>query len=279
MKFRITLQSERSNQVIPLNYQYELSSWMYRIFAQSDEAFSHFLHTDGYQTGTKKFKLFTFSNLYGFRYRIVDRYFKMESRQLRLDLSFQLESAAEKFIMGLFQNQHLTLGNQIAQAQLQVSHIEALPQEPIPTETVTLRTYSPLAVSKPRFNETTQKLEKVYLAPTDAEYEYYFLQNLTEKFASLPESVQQQLAPNGLGNTPMQLEILPYRIRKKAIHIKVHTSAHNTVKGYEFTFRLTAPIPLIELGLNAGFGTQNSMGFGYCKVWHEQNGSKHHLNS
>ncbi len=36
---------------------------------------------------------------------------------------------------------------------------------------------------------------------------------------------------------------------------------------------------LIELGLNVGFGTQNSMGIGYCKGWHEQNGGRHHLNS
>ena len=48
--------------------------------------------------------------------------------------------------------------------------------------------------------------------------------------------------------------------------IKANTEAQTEVKAYWFDFELTAPKEIIELGLNSGFGSMNSVGFGCGEV-------------
>ena len=65
MRFKITLTPDYIlfGNEIPMNYQYELSSFIYRTLARSDSGYSAWLHENGFITGTKRFKLFSFSNL------------------------------------------------------------------------------------------------------------------------------------------------------------------------------------------------------------------------
>ncbi len=50
--------------MLPLNYQYPLSAWIYKVLARGDRGFAEFLHEQGYKMENQKtFKLFTFSNL------------------------------------------------------------------------------------------------------------------------------------------------------------------------------------------------------------------------
>ena len=51
--------------VIPLNYAHQLASVVYHLLGRSSSAYSAFLHGQGYGTGDRRFKLFTFSPLFG----------------------------------------------------------------------------------------------------------------------------------------------------------------------------------------------------------------------
>ena len=53
--------------VLPINYQYFLTSLIYRFINNSSEDYLHFLHVTGYKPGESKkgFKLFTYSMLKG----------------------------------------------------------------------------------------------------------------------------------------------------------------------------------------------------------------------
>lgn len=64
MRFQIKFRLEGKRQVLPLNYQYPLSSWIYKVLEKGDAALSGFLHREGYRLENgKTFKLFTFSQI------------------------------------------------------------------------------------------------------------------------------------------------------------------------------------------------------------------------
>ena len=55
---------------IPINYQYQLSSAIYNLLQKADQEYARELHQKGYEFGSKKFKLFTFSSLFPDFYKI-----------------------------------------------------------------------------------------------------------------------------------------------------------------------------------------------------------------
>ena len=48
MKLKITLEVKQKGQLLPLSYQYELSSWIYGLIYKGDNEFARFLHSKGY---------------------------------------------------------------------------------------------------------------------------------------------------------------------------------------------------------------------------------------
>jgi len=261
MRFKITLHQQGKAQIIPINYQYELSSWIYRVIETADSEFSHFLHSQGYQKGSKQFKLFTFSRFYHFKFKRIQDRLKLLSDSLSFDIAFHIDKAAEKFVMGLFQEQQLTLGDQITQAHLAVEQVSVIPVT-VSTTTITLQAHSPIVIAQPRL-DPDGKLRKDYIPPTHPDYEGLFLRNLQEKYISyLLEKNEGTIELSS--EVPLQFKLLSEQPKSVLVKIKANTAKENKVKGYFYHFELTAPIPLIELGLNAGFGVQNSLGFGCC---------------
>ncbi|MCU0430987.1 MAG: hypothetical protein MUF42_13565 [Cytophagaceae bacterium] len=70
MILNLTFENPQAISAIPLNYQYYLGSWVYKIIAEGDHDFARFLHQKGYVQGAKNFKLFTFSMLQVPEYRL-----------------------------------------------------------------------------------------------------------------------------------------------------------------------------------------------------------------
>lgn len=60
MIFQLILNKNKSNAVIPINYQYPLSAAIYKILQKGDSEYAQFLHEEGYGKG---YKFFTFSDL------------------------------------------------------------------------------------------------------------------------------------------------------------------------------------------------------------------------
>lgn len=72
MRFKLTLKvlSSGLKYSIPISYHYELSAAIYKILASSDVAYAEWLHDNGFNCDTKRFKLFTFSDLVVPRYEL-----------------------------------------------------------------------------------------------------------------------------------------------------------------------------------------------------------------
>jgi CRISPR-associated endoribonuclease Cas6 len=264
MQFKIFFRVIHPGQLLPFSYQYELSAWIYRMISHGDSEFGKFLHSRGYASEKKRFKLFTFSSLYIPEFEPVDDRMKILCPEVSVVVSFLVEEAARDMIIGLFQKKELRLGDRISQVDLAVESVETLPSLTINTSTVRLKTTSPLLVSKP-VELDNGKLRHEYLSPLHSEYEKYFIQNLEDKYHT---AKKHKLAPPLTEQPQCGFHLLSEKPRMRGIRVKAFTPSETKIIGYMFDFELTAPSEIIRLGILAGFGGENAMGFGATKIIH-----------
>jgi CRISPR-associated endoribonuclease Cas6 len=255
MRIRLTFQLSGISRTIPVNYNYELSAWIYSLIRQADSIYADFLHNQGYDYRGKQFKFFTFSALHIPRYHIAGDRLEILCPEISLTLSFLVEQASEKFITGLFENQHLRLGDKISQADLLVRQVESLPWE-LKGETLRFRTLSPLVVSR----KNDRGLDD-YLSPVEPDFEKLLLKNLLDKYLAGGNPI-----PASWQDYPFGFKLLTGQPKEKRIILKAHTPQQTKIKGYLFHFELTAPATLLEVGYLAGLGRYNAEGFGCVEV-------------
>lgn len=261
MQFNITFNVTQPGQLLPLSYQYELSSWLYSRISDADQEFGRFLHAQGYTDEKKRFKFFTFSNLHVPQYEILKDRMLIKSREIHLMVSFLIPEVAQQMIMGIFKEQKLKLGDRISQVELNVSGVEMLPLPEIQAPNAILGAVSPIFISGPI--KVGDKLRHQYFHPQDDAYEAYFFQNLMAKYkAAISHGL---IAPIQDDQYNTQLKVLSKKIRKRGITIKAFTPQETKVIGYQYDFEIHAHPILIRLGLLAGFGGHNAMGFGACR--------------
>ena len=125
MRFRLTLRVEREKgTLLPLNYQYELSSWIYRLLNRSDSRFGAWLHESGYCGEGKNFKLFTFSHLQVPAFQVKGDRMDIRSERIGLVVSFYPMELAEPFVSGTFCGCSFVLGDRKSQIHFSVEAVE-----------------------------------------------------------------------------------------------------------------------------------------------------------
>jgi CRISPR-associated endoribonuclease Cas6 len=269
MRFRLYLKPLRDRQQLLFNYQYPLQSWLYGLLHRADESYATFLHQEGYTLtdSRKNFKHFTFSALQIPKTEKIkpgDTYMVLRSETIGLIVSFYVEQAAEHFIMGLFQNQRLSLFNREVQADFVVERVETLPDrvEGGGTRTLCLQTLSPLVVS-----EKENGLDQ-YLAPTDEPFARLLALNLVDKYRSIAPGALPEMDAY-LAERLVKFRLLsdPDKIKTRKMKVKENKDAETKVVGYHnFQFELTAPVEILEVGYFGGLGRYNAMGCGCVEV-------------
>src|SRR6056297_1376682 len=126
MRFYLELEVNRSNTegILPLNYQYELSSWIYKTLNHGDPEFAEWLHSSGYTNEKKQFKLFTFSQFFIDKYKRNHDRLKILSNKAGLIISFYPIEAIQPFINGLFNKQEFTIGDKFTKTEFKVAKVE-----------------------------------------------------------------------------------------------------------------------------------------------------------
>jgi len=255
MRFKITFSRTGRQRMLPMDYQYYLSAWIYKVIGKADHAFADFLHAEGYHDGRRRFKLFNYSPLdFGKPVLWKEKsLFEIRVDRLTLKVSFQLSDAAEKFIVGLFNNQQAYIGDQFNGFDLTVSQVERLPDVEV-GRTMHYRAVSSVVIS--RLNEGEHYAR--YLSPEDPEYGSLLRSHFLNKYQTVPNAAP---LPEGF-EFGFRLMSGP---RSKLITVKPYTSQQSKVRGYIYDFELTAPAEIHRLLLAAGCGEKNSMGFGWCE--------------
>ena len=256
MRFKITFNRTGKQRMLPMDYQYYLSAWIYKVIGKADRAFAEFLHAEGYSDGHRRFKLFNYSPLdFGKPVLWKEKsLFEIKSDRMTLNVSFLLNDAAEKFIVGLFNNQQAYIGDQFNGLDLTVSQMERLPDPGI-GRTMLYRAISPVVVS--RLGEGDQYAQ--YLSPEDPKYAGLLRNHFMNKYQNVPHA---EPLPEAF-EFEFRLKSSP---RSKLITVKPYTPQQSKIRGYGYDFELTAPAQIHQLLLSAGMAEKGSMGFGWCEI-------------
>lgn len=251
MRFKLTLElTDKTKNVLPVNYQYELSGWIYKVIHQGNPLFSEWLHNNGFMNEKKQFRLFTFSRLSIPKLKLQDDRLIIQSPVMRVIISMLPPISMQNFITGIFADQEFVLGDSISQVPLKVVLIEALP-EPVFNDTAIFNSLSPVIIS----HKGIQNRYAQYLVPGSPLYKELFQKNLNEKWLAYYK------VPFQLKDPVPGFELLS-EPKKNGVIIKAGTAEQSKIIGYSYKFRLSLPAELIRFGYYTGFGEKNSLGFG-----------------
>ena len=258
MRFRLILRVDKNvwGMILPCNYLYPLSSTIYKILNEGNSEFAAWLHDHGYITGERKqFKLFTFSNLYIPRFQIFGDRMNILSEEVCLIVSFYPIDAIEAFVVGLFNNRHIVIGDKRTRVSFDVVSVERLP-EPSFSETMRFRTISPVFIDEKREGGGTTR----HVSPDEPVFLRLLEYNLLEKYRAF---YRQEPLPEWHLD---RLQVLSPP-KAKTITIKEGTSQRTQLKSYLFGFEITGNPELLKLMYDSGAGRLGSQGFGCIEVW------------
>ncbi len=250
MRIKFHLKPIGQSKILPMNYQYEVASWLYKIIDSINPGYGDFLHNEGYSDGkSRSYKFFTFSNFHIPQKKVERDRLHILGDHLFFQVGFVMDEASTSLILGVMENARFTIRDHISGVDFMIDRIERM-YEPEFTDRMKFRTISPICVSR-----STQK-QAEYLAPDHPDYGELLIHNLIQKYRffepNFPEKVYSYFS---VTNEP----------HSKLITIKAGTTHPIQVRGYLFDFIIKAPPELIRMGYSAGFGEKNSLGFG-CVV-------------
>lgn len=255
MRFKLTLNLEKDafGNLLPINYQYEQSAVIYRILSQSNQAYTTWLHQNGYTLDSgKRFKLFCYSpflNIKPYKLWNHEQRLQLFGETVEWQISFLPEKSTLQFIEGLFKNQYIEIGDKRSCVRFRVQQIEAM-QQPLYKDEMIFETLSPLCLKY-----RTEDGRTVYLSPDDERAKDMLLSGLVSKY----ESFYQKKIENDLSEVCFTLLSEP---KRKSIRIKSGTSQQTYIVGYHFKFCIKAPESLLRILYECGGGSLCSQGFG-----------------
>lgn len=252
MRFRLQLiiSNDNKRNSLPIDYQYMQSAVIYKILSSSDETYASWLHDNGFQLESgKRFKLFCYSRFHIGKYRLEQdaQTLKLLNKQAEWTICFLPERSTQEFVQGLFNGTHFTIGNSSNNVSFDITGLEMLP--PLPElDKVTYEATSPVCIKRHIGNRVQ------YLSPTDAHYTDGILEGLLSRYEALHGK------PFDGDTSSFRFELLNGKVKSQLVDIK-----GIKVRGYLYSFRLTAPSELHHIAYDGGIGEQCSQGFGFIE--------------
>ena len=236
MRLIITF-SFKSHFKLVVNYNHLLQSMLYNSL---NPEFASFLHDQGYEGGGRKFKLFSFSWLLG-KFQIDEGRIEFES-PVKLVVTSPAEKFCQSLLNRLLTKDEVTIGEDL----VRVESIKV--ENPIVTkESIRLKLLSPVVAYSTLYRADGSKYT-CYYQPGDGEFTRVAAENLRKKY----NAFYKNQAPEG------EIKINP--IHQAKLHVLEYKG--NVIKGYSGTLLINGPLELLQMAVDAGLGSKNSMGFG-----------------
>ncbi len=252
MRLRISLMTENGSLRVPIQYNHLLQGLIY---TNLDRALSEWLHEKGHAYGQRRFKLFTFSRLFG----------KREARNghVRFDspVHFYLGSVDSE-VLGSFAEHLLTKpAVRLGSSECRVAEVGVEPEPEINADKpVIFKTLSPITAYS-TLQTPDGKKKTYYYSPQEREWSESLVSNIARKAKALDWStdVDEDLKgayvkPRKVGKTDQQI------LNFKGFWIK----------GWTGLYEAKLPDPYFRLAYDAGLGSKNSQGFGMVGVLEEK---------
>ena len=234
---------------LPINYNYQLSSLIYKILEQSDKQFSNFLHNKGFSDEIRRFKLFTFSQIKCrkaiFRDGIL---FFPKGAIAELIVSSPIEEFLYNLAVGLTKMEYVNITSE----KFYIKDIKCLKHQELGSREY-FRCLSPITVSRPI--KKGDKTIPEYLIIDDKELSDRISRNLRRKMNVLGHQVPDNA----------KVEFIPdrdYVKKRKGKVTKLIDYRGIKIRGFLLPFRLEGSLELIRMAYEAGIGEKGSAGFG-----------------
>ncbi len=244
MRLRITLKSEDGSLRVPFQFNHLVQGLIY---TNLDDALSEWLHEKGHAYGQRRFKLFTFSRLFGKR--------EMRNGRVRFDgpTHFYL-SAVDSEVLGSFAEHLLTKpAVRLGSAHCRVAEVGVEPEPKInATKPIRVKALSPITAYSTLQTPAGAK-KTYYYAPQEDEWSESLVANIARKAKALEWAADVDEDLRGA-------YVKPYKV--KMADQKVLDFKGTVIKGWTGLYEVKLPEPYFRLAYDAGFGAKNAQGFG-----------------
>ncbi|MBK9404475.1 MAG: hypothetical protein IPN57_08080 [Ignavibacteria bacterium] len=279
MRIKITFKQAKPDQLIPINYQYPLHSFIYHTIERSDSQYSKWLHNSGLLSGNKKFKYFTFSKLNIPDSGITDlygkKYINIKSDRFEMTVSMMSEKTVEHFIIGMFEKQRVKIYDGNIESEFFINTVEMVPEPEFRSE-MTFKTISPVVLSRNTFYNGKESQE--YISPADKEYAGYFIKNLMEKYITLFQSRQASETGNANNINTEESQTRTFEqtgdYKSKLITIKRRNSGRKQSKGIFLHIQINRRSGHLKDGIRGGIRKAVQSGIRVCGSFKETSLSK-----
>jgi CRISPR-associated endoribonuclease Cas6 len=244
MRLRVSLAADRPSIQLPIQYNHLLQGLIY---SNLDEALASRLHETGYAYGSRSFKLFTFSRLFGKR--------SMGESFIRFDgpYHFYLSAVDTEILRSLAEHLLKKPTVLLGSTRCRVQEVGVEPEPQIdPTKPIRVRTLSPITAYS-TLNTPEGRKKTYYYAPTEREWSEALISNLKRK----------ALALGWVADVDEDLKLAwvkPYKV--KSADQKILKFKGTIIKGWTGLYEAKLPDPYFRLAYDAGLGAKNAQGFG-----------------
>jgi CRISPR-associated endoribonuclease Cas6 len=248
--------------IIPINYQSEISSWVFSVLSKAGIELQTWVQQKGYDLTSHNYKLFSFSPLAIYPYEMdqVRQEFRLLGNQVKLSISLYLDPAFDQQVVSLFRQLPLTLGHVEGRpAHFDVKHWQIMPR-PHFKEKMQFKAVSPISVTTVEEGKVTNP----YLMPDNEMYDVSFFTHAVRRFKAA--SQYKSLAALKLLDPAFPMEFaLIGQPKSRLIHLKPNPESITQLRGFTYDFEVSMPVSLMEFCYYGGFGEFPHLGFGYVE--------------
>lgn len=261
MRIQFSLSCQKGT-IIPINYQSEISHWIFSALSKAGAELSAWVQAQGFDLVSKNYKLFTFSPLAIYPYEMdqVKQEFKLLGNQVKLSISLYIEPTFEQQVVHLFRQTPLQLGVLEGKpANFEVKHWQVQPRLNY-KETMAFRALAPISIS----NVEDVKQANPYPLPDSEPYDIHFFTHLVRKLKSARQ-YKSLVACNMLDPAyPMNFRLIG-QAKSRLIHLKPNLEGITQLRGFVYEFEVSMPPALLDFAYNSGFGEFGHLGFGFVE--------------
>jgi len=228
---------------LPFSYNHIVQAAIYNSI---EPELATFLYEKGFVSNGRKFRLFSFSRLYGEFLQDKNLPKIIFPGEVRLVVSSPMEHFCKSIANVMLSRGYIRLGN--CDAKVEKMTVQ---QFKVDEEEITLRTLSPVVVYSTLLRPDGRKYT-CYFQPEEPDYDLLVENNLRKKY----HAYYGKEAPKG--------EVKVKRIGE--IKQNLVNYKDTIIKGYSGKMVITGPKELLQMAVDAGLGSKNGQGFGCVEV-------------
>jgi CRISPR-associated endoribonuclease Cas6 len=251
---------------VSANYNYALSSAIYKLLRLGSGEFADFLHNKGFKVDKKPYKLFTFALQFD-EFEIINNLIKLNEPSARLYISSpMIGDFIQNFLIGTFNEQRIEIFADNIKSYFHISHAEIIPEQKF-YDRMDFNLLSPLVIST--IAEHNGKLVPHYFTNDDdiKEINRVLNKNLSNKYYLINKEEYKGTGVKLKWDEKFIEEAKKSNKRlTKKISITKELGNPINIIGLKIPFSLEGDPELMHTGYECGFGEKNSMGFGLTEI-------------